>query len=221
MLGLAAPAWAKCRKKSKSEMMVQVSPPQQSGRPGKTYRLIVRDVGRYTVAEETSGTDLPAFCPERHINYDGTFCLGIEPIAASGENANRFWEQVRSFLLCQQFADLHGRWPTGRWLSHGSAADWQLRAERLAEDAGLAERYRRALEFGLGKLAGPLPSSFPLRERTSRRRALIEALIETELRRREAERSFTQYFWAVGRRCCERMRHCPLRNAQNQATHSE
>ncbi|MBD8548270.1 hypothetical protein IFT82_16205 [Sphingomonas sp. CFBP 8760] len=178
---------------------------------------------RLIVAEAVPGSLLPRSCPERHVNSDGSFCLGLEPFGCTVDQVDDFWAKLRSYLLCQQFADVRGLWPTGRWLSHGEAAHHQLAAEAAAERAGLARRYREALEFGIGRLAGPLPAGGCSRrppERRSSRRLALEELVDAEIRRREAEVAFADLYLNWGPRCCRTMRVCPIRDREAAAATS-
>lgn len=97
------------------------------------------------VCEEIPGTDMPARCPERHIQFDKTFCLGLRylDVRSIGE-AKQWWEQLRQFLLCQGVAERTGVWPPGHALDHGDAGKHHERALALAADAGLDEEYAAA-----------------------------------------------------------------------------
>jgi hypothetical protein len=213
---MRAPDWATFEPDGDG-ILVAAQPPHPSGRPGRLYHLRVSASDRLSVAEAVPGTQLPRRCPERHVNFDGSFCLGLEPFGCTADEVDDFWAKLRSYLLCQQYADARGQWPTGRWLSHGDAARHQLAAEAAAERAGLASRYRRALEFGIGRLAGPLPQT-DLSSRTlapkSQRRLAIEELIAAETKRRAAEAAFAEGYAFVGVRCCGTMHVCPLRDLE-------
>jgi len=185
------------------------------------------------VSEAVPGTALPAWCMERHINGDMTFCLGLDkPRVLDEAQATAFWPALRTYLLYQQFADRNRRWPPGRWMSHGDAAYAQQRAETAAQALGLAEDYGRALEFREGWLAGTLPrlvharpakrasTSCPLLH-VGRRRALrlrdgcvrclnLAALIEAEKERRREDVAFVATMRRFGYRCCRTMHNCAL-----------
>lgn len=190
-----------------------------SGRRGRIYHLQVEFAPSVTVREDSAYARLlPVTCPERHINSDGTFCLGLGPVSSAN-----FWAALRSYLVCQDYAASRRRWPPNRWLSHGvQAAELQLLAEAYAAEAGVGERYRRALEFRTGCLAGDLATPERGENDTPRRAALI-GLIHSELARREAEESFTRSCHMWGRRCCRTMTRCPLGDLedQNQSDTSE
>jgi hypothetical protein len=198
-------------------------PRNPSGRPGRAYRLKIDTTHGLFASEATPGSILPRFCPERHMNGDETFCLGLERFKLDDAGLRDFWAKLRAFLLCQDFAAKTGRWPTNRWLSHGpAAAEQQLAAEAAAARAGLAERYRRAIEFGEGWLAGPLQpkqqAGSPSRTKSARRHA-IEELIQAERRRRDCESQFMASLKCWGKRCCGTMRACPLREEGADGAH--
>lgn len=88
------------------------------------------------VREDHTGRRLPEFCPERHINRDGSFCLGL---AAPGEHsitdvlsATEWWERLLQFLRGQLRAERARRWTMGDTWAHGKAAKYQRDAEFAA-----------------------------------------------------------------------------------------
>lgn len=52
-----------------------VRPPRASGAPGMEFVVEVAEASGQVIAKEVAPGRLPDFCPERHINYDRTFCL--------------------------------------------------------------------------------------------------------------------------------------------------
>lgn len=95
------------------------------------------------VRELPVGTKLPSFCPDRHINHDGSFCLGWgddNPSTIIGvEAARRWWSAVSRYLAHQVIATKRGVLPGhehGR--AHGDAAKDQAIAEEAAEQLGSA-----------------------------------------------------------------------------------
>lgn len=215
-LRASLPDWVAIESVSAESLVIRASPRNPSGLPGRSYILKVNFQGGLAVREALGLEQplLPLFCPERHINGDQTFCLGLVRFKAEPEDLAVFWAQLRAYLLCQDYASRQGSWPTGRWLSHGEAADWQIKAEDAAQRAGLTERYRKALEFGKGCLAGDkLKSPLLSADRpVSQRKLAILDLIDAEMRRRNAEIDFTKVMYEYGRHCCNTMRKCPLRD---------
>jgi hypothetical protein len=124
-------------------MVFDISPPLPSGAPRQTYRIRVDEAGRSVKASEMGTANLPAFCPERHINFDGAFCLywaEAEPLAISDvEAASIWWMKVLTFLRRQQSAAALRQWPgKSDARAHGPAAALQQSiAERSAKDLGL------------------------------------------------------------------------------------
>lgn len=217
----SAPDWTTDLTWSGDRLLLTARPRRPSGRPGRVYRLRIEGdpLKVWEAPESPVHRLLPTLCPERHVNGDGSFCLGLTPFAAQADRLDAFWATLRAYLLCQDFAAARGRWPSGRWMSHGNAAYRQIEAENAAAEAGLAERYRRALEFGEGWLAGDLTprSSVCLprvRPATARRKAL-EALVDAERRRRAAEAAFVDSMFYWGDRCCRTMHVCPLRDLED------
>jgi hypothetical protein len=212
---LHAPDWAKVTAPAtRDSIRVLARPRHLSGAPARAYDLRVSVEASIRVAEWKPGVVLPARCPERHVNFDGSFCLGLTPIIPNSDGALDFWAKLRGYLLCQDFAAECRRWPTGRWLSHGAAAEHQIEAEDAARRAGLAERYRAALEFKRGFLAGPLPDVQPRARPSTERRLAIEDLICAERRRRAAEASFARWWVNNVARCCGTMDECPIRDLE-------
>jgi hypothetical protein len=55
--------------------ILDVAPPSVSGAPGPIYRLRIDDIHGAVAVREAEPAILPACCPERHINCDGSFCM--------------------------------------------------------------------------------------------------------------------------------------------------
>lgn len=91
--------------------------------------------GRIQVAEQRDQRLLPASCSERHINGDGSFCLGwndpIDSASPSPAWATAWWQRLVAFLRTQARAEKSRRWPGPAW-PHGDAAVHQRRAEQAA-----------------------------------------------------------------------------------------
>ena len=81
-------------------VIFDVTPPTVSGAPSPTYRLRVDVVGDYAMVRELLPTLLPAYCPERHINIDGSFCLywgEVEPEKVERRNGGDATEHESVF----------------------------------------------------------------------------------------------------------------------------
>jgi hypothetical protein len=97
---------------------------------------------------------LPPFCPQRHINEDGSFCLGFRAGTILGEEGwAKWWDKLQVFLLCQEVASTTGEWPEGMQISHGTAGEIELRAEEVADSLGLRDIYENAVRNGSGPIA--------------------------------------------------------------------
>lgn len=104
------------------------------------YRILVTAHGTEVSAKE-DGTPrrLPTFCPDRHINVDGSFCLYWSDEFAiqitDVEAANYWWITLREFLLMQERADYAREWTSDGW-AHGKAARYQFDALNAATIIG-------------------------------------------------------------------------------------
>ncbi|WP_353851279.1 E2 domain-associated cysteine-rich protein [Microbulbifer sp.] len=100
------------------------------------YRLLLREKGEWVSAQEETPNHLPYFCPERHINPGGTFCLNYSPVDSLNvmdEASARAWlETVYKFLRLQDRAKRQRKWPNSDTWAHGDAARHQLRAQTAA-----------------------------------------------------------------------------------------
>lgn len=129
-----------------------VQPINASGAPATRFLIKVVDTGDKIVAKEAKNEHLPSFCPERHINFDGTFCLywteaELHEIT-DAEAAGRWWGKLLIFLLRQRTAAALRSWPgKGEARAHGpEAARHQAAAE--ASVLGLGGASEKALKEG-------------------------------------------------------------------------
>lgn len=189
------------------------------------------------VREEVPGTDLPARCPERHIQGDQTFCLGLRPLAVQSDDlARQWWRQLEQYLRCQGVAELTRVWPPGQALDHGDAGEHHERALELAAQVGVEEEYSSARLGGQSWIIDPALKLFDLkgqpingrapcprgckhrargrfvpklRKDCSRRETLV-SLALAELQRRKALDDYWQQVYGCGEKCCRTMRGCRL-----------
>lgn len=136
------------------------------------YSLTLAAGGGQVSAKERHPLRLPASCPERHINKDGTFCLtwqrGEPLLVRNAEEAQTWWATLLQFLRKQEIAAQRKRWPGKAW-AHGEAALYQHLAEESA--AALGPRFVSALEAGrLNVRKKPGPSGRFLQLRDGERR---------------------------------------------------
>lgn len=105
------------------------------------FSLELFTTGSVVFAREEPPSRLPIFCPDRHINPGGSFCLGwgsTAPAAVIDQSSARaWWTAVVRFLQLQLTANDLGVWENGThdW-AHGDAADHQLLAEVAADQLG-------------------------------------------------------------------------------------
>lgn len=105
------------------------------------YQILLSADGHKIRASENPAFEkrLPCFCPERHINSDGTFCLyweGHEAINVTDASTAQHWlDTLIKFLMTQERASKSKRWHGGGW-AHGSAAFYQQRAYKAASELG-------------------------------------------------------------------------------------
>ena len=105
------------------------------------FRLIVEAFkDEYLHVRETTPSLLPSGCPQRHINYDGTFCLGwsvVEDLKVlSADDARRWWKMVYAFLIKQLRASRTKKWPGDEWAHGHAAAVSQCLTEMAAKSLG-------------------------------------------------------------------------------------
>ncbi|MDR7141830.1 E2 domain-associated cysteine-rich protein [Rhizobium sp. BE258] len=126
-----------------------VRPPSPSGAPVPEIILEVSRLADTVTVKERLPILLPAFCAERHINTDGSFCLYWGEVEPSGitstEDAEAWWGKVLTFILRQRSASALRRWPgKADARAHGSTA---ARFQALAEEnaAALGPRFLTTL----------------------------------------------------------------------------
>lgn len=117
-----------------------VRPPSPSGAPVAELILEISRMADTVTVRERDPIVLPAFCAERHINTDGSFCLywgEVEPSAiTSTGDAEAWWGKVLTFILRQRSAAALRRWPgKADARAHGSTA---ARFQALAEENATA-----------------------------------------------------------------------------------
>lgn len=231
------PRWVTAIERRGAKLRIEAVAPVPGGVPTATWHLAIEEVaGVLRVSEVKPDSRLPAFCPELHINPDGSFCLHLGAVRArSALEAQLFWSCLEQFLVNQEFAASIKRWPPGRWLSHGDAAGHQLKAEEHAAVAGWSGEYEQWLEWrqgwlGLPRLSkggdkvvnarGPCPRGCrnnrgkPKVRRTCPRRDHLEGMVLAEAARRKAENAFFADLRKEGHTCCGRVVGCLLQVPQ-------
>jgi hypothetical protein len=131
------PTWVSITRHDRRSLRFTAAPPQKSGRLARECSAVVEAgaEGSVRIREAPNGW-LPAFCPQRHINSDGTFCLGYEADSQVIDlvSAGGWWRKLQNFLLCQDTASRTRNWPEYAQLSHGLAGPAQLLLEHCADE---------------------------------------------------------------------------------------
>lgn len=133
-------------------VLIAVRPTLDSGAPAATYRIEVCVVGGALRVREHGTRQLPAYCPERHINEGGSFCLywaEEEPLEfVTLDDVLLWWGKLLTFLRRQIAVDRLRRWPgKADARAHGpQAARQQALAERAA--SALGEKFTSAMDEG-------------------------------------------------------------------------
>jgi hypothetical protein len=235
-LARCCPTWADFRPIHAHEAEIDIVAVRSSNALTRVFQLRTVSFGdEIKVSERSVGSTLPACCPERHINPDGSFCIGLR--AGEGitdETAPAWWKKLHAFALWQETAAETGFWPSEAQLSHGEAGEMELAAENAADQLGLRAVYREAVAFDTGFIAtgvsrinaktGMLRNgrSACICGRTDRRgRTLLRrdchglgCPIVFEHRRR----AMVDEYWRTLRgrvACCGTMRECPLNDGKS------
>lgn len=190
--------------------------------------------GEITVSEAIVGTAFPAQCSERHIQWDGSFCIGYKAGSAvrTIDEANVWWGLLEQFLRLQRVASRTRRWPPRQAIAHGEAGIHHLRALEAARELGLEEDYFQMLEgepkWFSGKfprlnkdsgrlLNGRLPcpkgcckKGHPILRRECKNTRKICRFLFEERMRRKKEDEFWKFKISLGVKCCGTMDSCPL-----------
>lgn len=187
-----------------------------------TYRLqisIGHDNGlpRLVVQEQPEHGRLPAGCPARHINMDGTFCLGWGPtrpeVPNSVTDAERAWALICGYLHLQDRASASGMWPLEAAWAHGDAAVAQHSIEEI--NRTLSPSLSKLLPNELHQLTRRRPCACGSGKRVKDCHEMpIARLRALYVEMARGEDAFWQQ-WA-GRPCCGTMRKCRLRGEQEE-----
>ncbi len=231
------PSWCAINHVEPKRIILSAHAIQKSGKPTDRYELEIKaDKFDGVTVREVVPQNAPEFCPTRHINEDGWFCVGLG--AGKGivdtDSANQWWRKLEVFLLLQQTAINRRIWPPELELSHGTAGEVQELAETTAAARGLTMQYEQVLRDE-GSLFGALSlmrrvngENLPLlngratcvcrsvgkRSRLKLRRECWatrdNCLVRLEIRRRRLEQEFISDLKAKGFKCCGTMDSCPF-----------
>lgn len=167
------PAWVSSFVRTDQYIDIECRPVRRSGTQTRAYNLRITSsgTGGAKIAEREDARLLPSCCVERHINADTSFCIsfGSTSPLATEEAAGDWWNQLAAFLINQEYAHQHRRWPLRGGLSHGNAAHTQIKMEDIAEPLGWKTEVLLAIFRSEGWLSGILP------RRTKDRTSLVNA----------------------------------------------
>lgn len=190
------------------------------------------------VRELEPGTCLPARCPERHIQGDRTFCVGLHrQTIQSSDEANAWWDHLSQYLMCQAIAERTGVWPPANALDHGDAGEYHERALAIAEQLGITEEYLaarldepswitdpdlRLMDRQQSPINGRAPCPRECTSTQGKRKAIIRRkcksrdlmleLVRCERKRRDALKEYWKYVRQSGTVCCCTMKQCELQD---------
>jgi hypothetical protein len=229
------PSWATI-KPHERHLLIEAAVPRPNGGcwPVVTIEISIAKDGKLQ-AREFPARRWSTFCPQRHINKGGHFCLGLAevPIVNDANSAQRWWEILALHLQTQFVADATKLWPRELEWDHGEAGEVQAIMERMAEQHGLLNDVRSAHFYGEGWLAGELPRltkkedrlvngrspcprgckkrKHPILRRACPKREAVFQLVRME---REKRRQ-SKLFWEAAKKekCCGKMKNCPLKGS--------
>jgi hypothetical protein len=125
--------------RGEGSIRISLPVPLSDGRQ-PVFVLEVTVTGAAAAVREAVPTLLPPFCPNRHINHNGSFCLfwrAVDNIEITGRDTAHDWlETLVRFLQLQFRAARLRRWPDGRGRAHSFAVIHQHRAEAAAARLG-------------------------------------------------------------------------------------
>ena len=136
---LAAEFSSVAKARTSHSMSLHVDVITASGRSVPYDLTLTLEANQIIKTKETITARLPAFCPERHINFDGSFCLFApdEAIQVLDEETARAWfETLWNFLKYQIRAGKKRAWPDDNAWAHGSAAGHQRKVEQAVNSLG-------------------------------------------------------------------------------------
>ncbi len=179
-----------------------------------TFKLEIVARGNNTISvhENVGVRSLPPACPERHINSDGSFCLGpeAEPIETA-QRAETWWAELAGFVELQLRASATCKWPKAFSWPHGAAAAAQKRLE--LEWSNLPAPVAKMLDRADLRTDGRLQSRrqrCPCGRKKQTRRCHEEAMLSIIRLRADIIRKENAFWKSWSSPCCRTMDACPL-----------
>lgn len=160
-----SPDWVTIIRSDDLFLSLIAHPTNADGSPSKAkgVSLLVKTLlrGGVSVEEADQQTQFPKFCLERHINYNGTFCIELGSTSPFKDisDAERWWTDLEAYIQNQRFFDLFRTWPLNAQYAHGpECVEIQIQMEDIAGRNGWLEEVRSAIFFREGWLSGSLPA---------------------------------------------------------------
>lgn len=115
--------------------------PWTRGKVVSYYLIFERNkTGGIFVKENPLNRKLPDFCPERHINYGGYFCLGVNELdnllIIDEPSSDQWLNRLITYLKLQEKATILRNWDSDKEWMHGNAAEYQNVALISAKNLG-------------------------------------------------------------------------------------
>jgi len=139
----AIPIWVDRSEKKSDGLYLTGSVPKFGGGVHPSLDLIVFLKGKRFAAKESRNGRWPSFCPERHINPGGDFCLGVDddvPIVSDADTASQWWGILENHLRLQFRADRQKKWPTPNSYPHGDAGNIQAKIEKRIQKSSMKNK---------------------------------------------------------------------------------
>ena len=172
-----------------------------------------RGEGQVSVRETDEARQLPAACPERHINGDGSFCLGLsedEPDITTAAGVDAWWRRLAGFLRLQVLADESRRWPEEQSWRHGDAALSQRALEKLLRDTPWLTN--RPISFMWNGLLAGRRAPCPCGSGIEARRCHEDLMIRVGRLRQRMAAQEAEYYRNWSAPCCGTMAECGVQN---------
>ena len=151
----AIPGWVKRYNKKATTLIFTAALSKFGGGTHPSLELEIFLKGDRFAAKETNSPRWPRFCPERHINPGGDFCLGVDadvPIVSDAETASQWWGILENHLRLQFRADKQNRWPAPNSYPHGDAGNIQAEIEKRIASSPMVGK----IEYSALRAAGIL-----------------------------------------------------------------
>lgn len=216
----ATPSWATAYRAARTPehpediLIVRALARLASGRPIRfvlEVRLDATGDAPTLRVKESPPRRLPGFCPDRHILFDGTFCMSRTQIPAPEtiERARVWWQVLGGYLDLQVSAMLLGEWEERHAWPHGAGAHALAMAEQM--EASLPDGVVSVVREGRSP-HGRSPCPCGSRRRTDRcHGTTIALLLEARASARDTDAAYFRAFPGIP--CCGTLRDCPLRSS--------